>query len=179
MEENNVLDQNSNESEEVVLEATEETAPEENAEEAIDWKAKALKAEEVANNQRIRAEKAERLNKVSKTEAPKAQTVSLSNKDFLALVNAKINEEDIGEVEDFAKYKGISIADALKSSALKSLLRDKEESRRVANASNTGKTRQGSSKVSEDILISKAQKGELPDSDDDIIRMIKARKGLK
>ena len=165
MSEENVVVDDSNTTEEVTLDVTEDTALEENAEESVEEvKAKLLKAEELAKNYKIRAEKAEKLvkpNKVeTKVEAPK---VSMSNHDFLALVNAKIHEDDIVEVEDYAKFKGISIAEALKISTVKTLLAEKEEMRKVANATNTGNARRSSTKPSSDTVLSNARSGKETD----------------
>jgi LPS O-antigen subunit length determinant protein (WzzB/FepE family) len=178
MENENVVADNSNTAEEVVLETTEETTPE-NVEENVDEvKAKLAKAEELANNYKIRAEKAEKLAKTVKVEAKPepSKPQSMSTRDYIALVNSKINEEDIVEVEDYAKYKGISIADALKSSVVKTLLSEKEEIRKTAQATNTSNARRGSSQVSPETLLAKARKGDVPDSDDEIQKLIRSRK---
>jgi len=165
MEDTNVQAENSNQAEEVTLDVTEETTTqEENVEENFDWKAEALKQKEYAQNQKIRAEKAEKLAKQPKVEAKiETSKPSLSTSDLLAVINAKIHQDDIGEVEDYAKYKGISIAEALKSGVVKTLLADKEENRKVANATNAGPSRRGSVKVSGDVLLEKARNGEITD----------------
>lgn len=180
MEENNVPAQDSNGAEEVALETTQDTTPE-NVEETIDWKAIALKNKELAENQKIRAEKAEKLAKTIKVEAKTdiSKPVSMSTKDYIALVNAKINEDDIGEVEDYAKYKGISIAEALKVGVVKSLLAEKSEMRKTAQATNVSNARRSSTQISPETLLAKASKLDLPENDDDIERLIKARKPYK
>ena len=153
----------------------EEAGTDETAEESIEEvKARLAKAEELANNYKIRAEKAEKGNK----KPPTAPSVT-STKDLLALMEAKVSDEDIEEVEDYAKYKGISISEALKSSTVKTLLAERREKRDVANATNTGSARRSPSKQSDDVLISKASKGEMPESSEDIARLIRARKGIK
>ena len=164
-EENNAPSESLNTEEEVTLDVTEDTVPEENTEESIDdLKVRLAKAEELAKNQKIRAERAEKLVKTVKPEAkPEAQKVSMSNHDFLALVNAKIHEDDIVEVEDYAKFKGISIAEALKISTVKTLLAEKEEMRKVANATNTGNARRSSTKPSSDTVLSNARSGKETD----------------
>jgi LPS O-antigen subunit length determinant protein (WzzB/FepE family) len=181
MSEENVVADNSNTAEEVVLDTTEETTPETVEENVDDVKAKLLKAEELANNYKIRAEKAEKLAKTIKVEAKPdtSKPVSMSTRDYIALVNNKINEEDIGEVEDYAKYRGISIAEALKSSVVKTLISEKEEIRKTAQATNTSNARRGSSQVSPETLLNKARKGEVPESDEDIMKLVRARKPYK
>ena len=123
------------------------------------------KAEEIASNQKIRAEKAEKLakgtteepNKEVKEESPKPKG-ELSTKDIYALMENKVAEEDIDEVKDYANLKGISIAEALKTPVVKTILSDKSEQRNTANAANVGGAKRGSGKVSDDAFLSKAKK---------------------
>ena len=178
MEEQNVPAENENQAEEVTLDVTEETTtPSENVEETFDWKAEALKQKEYAQNQKIRAEKAERLAKTPKVEVkPDASKPNMSTRDYIALVNAKINEEDIQEVEDYAKYKGISIADALKVGVVKSLLAEKEEMRKTAQATNVSNARRSSAQVSPETILAKARKGDVPDGEDEIEKLVRSRK---
>lgn len=140
------------------------------------------KAEELANNYKIRAEKAERKVKETVKEAPKQEAKpvgDLSAKDIYALMEAKVPEEDIEVVQKYAKLEGISLTDALKSSIVKGILNEKAEQRTVAAAANVGSSKRGSGKVSDDVLLAKAKKGELPTSDEDLDRLIMARKGYK
>lgn len=165
-EENNVLDGNSNASEEEVIDLDLDTNPEEEVvEEEVDVNqilAEKKKAEELAHNYKIRAEKAEA--QIKKPKAQPAQDSSLSVHDAIALMTAKVTEaEDIKEVEDYARFRGISVSEALKSSVVKTLLADKAEMRRTAQATNTGKARAGSATVSEDVILKNAQQGKLPD----------------
>lgn len=179
-EETNVQAENSNQAEEVALNANENTevTVEETQEESVEEiKARLAKAEELAGNYKVRAEKAEKLAKTVKTE-PKQES-GVSTKDLYALSKANVAEEDISEIEEFAKFKRISISEALKSPTMKAILKEKEENRTVNNASNVGTTKRSSSKVSDDVLMDKASRLELPENDSDITRLIKARKGIK
>lgn len=115
---------------------------------------------------------------------PKTKTVapveirqdSPSLKDYVALKNANIHEDDVDDVIEFAKFKKISLADALKSSVVRATIKEKEELRTTANATNTAKTRGGSSKISGDALLDKASKtGEVPDSDEGMNSLLEAR----
>jgi hypothetical protein len=180
MEDNNVGADNSNTAEEVVLETTENTEEtvEETQEESVEEiKARLAKAEELATNYKVRAEKAEKLAKTVKPETK--QESNVSTKDLYALSKANVAEEDISEIEEYAKFKRISISEALKSPTMKAILKEKEENRTVNNASNVGTVRRSSSKVSDDVLMDKASRNELPENESDITRLIKARKGLK
>ena len=77
---------------------------------------------------------------------------------------------------DYAKFKGLSISDALKSSVVKSTLTEKEEQRKTAKATNTGGGKRGSSKVSGENLHETAKDtGKLPESDADMDKMLEAR----
>ncbi len=166
--------------EEVVTDAdTTETDVTEDGEETVEQlKARIAKAEEIAKNQKIRAEKAESKLKegvVAPKPTKSAEKQDLSSKDLYALMEAKVPQDDIDEVAEYARFAKITIAEALKSNVVKTILKDKEEMRMTAEATNTGGARRVNAKVSEDTLLDKAKKGELPDSDADLDRLIAAR----
>ena len=156
--------------EEVEQEETEDVQ-EEIEEDEVDWKAEAEKAKKLAENQRIRAEKAEKKAKSVKTE----NTSSLSTSDILALTKANIDEDDIDDVLEYAAFKKVSVKDALNSSILKATIAEKSEQRRSAEAVNTGSTRRANGQVSDERLIADAQKGNMPESESDIARLVKLR----
>ncbi len=164
-----------NQEEEVDLDTTDDN---DNSE----LEARLAKAEELANNYKVRAEKAEKLAKTVKSEpvtkqAPKAG--ELSSKDLIALMEAKVSSDDIDEVTEFAKFKGISVSEALKTGYIKSTLVERAEQRNTASAANVGGAKRGSGKTPDDVLLSRAAKGELPDNDADMDRVIKLRLGIK
>lgn len=103
----------------------------------------------------------------------------LSQADVITLARTNIPEEDIKEVLDYAKFKNISVAEALKSSVVKATLAEKEESRKVAEATNTGAGRRGSGRISDESLLENSRKGILPDSDSDLERLALLRKGKR
>ena len=130
----------------------------------------------------LKAQKDHWKTKANKPEKPVEKVESksdLSIKDAIALVNAKVHEDDLSEVEDYAKFKKISIQEALKSSTVKTLLAEKEAMRTTANVTNTGTARKSSTKIADDVLYSKALKGEMPESDDDMKRLIDFRRRNK
>lgn len=178
MENINAQDQSLNESEEVVLETTQEEVQDDNVSQDLATQLKAerdarLKAEEVAKNQRIRAEKAEKLAKSSTKEEVKAEAAQgMTTRDVIALTKANIHEDDISEVEEYAKFKNISVADALKSSVVKTLIKEKEEMRKTANVANTSNARRSQVRPTGQDLIAKAVKGETVD---DIEALAQAR----
>lgn len=181
MSEENVVVDNSNTTEEEVLETSEERDEDvDDGQDTTDWKARAEKAEELARNQRIRAEKAERLAKTIKpTTNQEANTSGLTTRDYLALTNAKVHEDDISDVEEYAKFKNISLADALKSPVVQTIIKDKEEQRKTANATNVRNVRAGSTKVNPQDLIDKARKGEKIEDPSALAEAIMAEKLAK
>ena len=79
------------------------------------------------------------------------QDSAVSPRDFLALKDANITADDFDEVQEFAKYKKISIADALANPTLKAILSDRAEERRTARATETHSPR-GIAKTSGETL---------------------------
>jgi hypothetical protein len=148
----------------------------------VDWKAEAEKKTRAYEDQKKRAEIAEsKLNKskTTSTQAPVAKNDNLSTVDTIALMKADVDTEDISTVIEYANFKKISVADALKSAGLKAELAEKAEKRNVAQATNIGTTRRANSTMSDDVLLNKASKGELPDSEDAIKRLNNLRWGIK
>lgn len=88
---------------------------------------------------------------------------NLSTKDTIAIMNAKVHEEDIDEVVEYATFKKISVADALKSSVVKATLAERAEARKSAEATQTRTTPRANAKLSDDEIVKKAQKGEIPE----------------
>lgn len=122
---------------------------------------KATKAEEVARNQKIRAEKAEAEAKKPKKEDRKEDNLSI--KDWKALQD--VPEEDIDEVMDFAKYKGVSIAEAKANPVVQTILKTRLEERKTAQATATGASRKTTSGNSTSDLLRKIDAGTLSDSE--------------
>lgn len=175
MEEENGTLETSIENEEADL----DTADESTEETMEELRERLAKAEELAKNQKIRAEKAEGKLKAPKENKDTKATPAageLSTGDLYALMNAKVPEEDIDEVREYAALKKISLAEALKSSVVKTILSENAEKRNVANATHVGAAQRGAAKASEEALLSKASKGELPDSDEDLNRLVNARR---
>lgn len=108
-------------------------------------------------------------------EKKETQTEQLSVKDSYALVKADVNEEDIEDVLEYAKFKKIPVAEALKSSVVKSMLAEKDEFRKSQEASTTANTRKAQPKITPDVILENAQKGKLGESEDDIKALFNAR----
>lgn len=120
-------------------------------------------------------------------EAPKAPKVetepqsnsNLSTSDLLAVMNAKVHEDDMERVERFAVMEGTSIKEALKSPDLKAMLERRGEERNTANATNVSNTRKGSTKVTDDVILSNANRGKLPEDDAGIAALVAAKRKIK
>ena len=110
-----------------------------------------------------------------KTES-KPETVehSLSAKDAILLAKANVELDDIDEVLDYAKYRKITIAEALKNPTLKAILADKVEERRTAQATITRSPR-STPRQSPEALIDSARSGKISDKEADIDALVNAR----
>lgn len=143
------------------------------------------KSDEIAGNQKTRAEKAEGELKKLKGNGgtpnnPPEKDAGISQSDFYALMRNNVPEEDAGEVADYAKLKGVSVAEALKTGFVQARLKTLGEERVTAKATSTGKSPRGSGNVSGDSILEKARNnGELPESDDDMRKLVEARLGVK
>lgn len=119
---------------------------------------KARDNEQKFNDQKTRAEKAER-------DAKNAKPVEdgFSIKDTLALSKADVHEDDMDEVIDFAKFKKITVAEALKNEALKAILAQKVEVRKSAEVANAKPRVGGQQRPTDDAVLEKTfKKGEIP-----------------
>lgn len=135
------------------------------------------KSKELADNYKVRAEKAERDLKNKPNGEGNSSTSDLSSKDVIFLAKADIHEDDMDEVLDWAKFKKVPVSEAYKQ--LKTTLQVRSEERKSANTANTGNARRGSSQATSEALISQARSGKIPESDEDIQRLVKAKMGIK
>jgi hypothetical protein len=83
--------------------------------------------------------------------------------DVIAITRANIADDDILEVTEYAKFKGISISDALKDDKLKAILKLNDEKRTVATAANVNVSKRSSSKLSDDSILANTERGIFPD----------------
>jgi hypothetical protein len=143
----------------------------------IDYKSEFEKNKELANNYKIRAEKAEsKLKQGYKApEVKQGSKSDLSTMEAMLIMKSNIDIQDVDAVTKFAKMEGVSISEALKSDELKAIINVRNEKRNVAEASHSGTSRRSSPKVSDDSLLANASKGILPDSDEDFHRLQELR----
>ena len=134
---------------------------------------KTSKADELAKNYKIRAEKAEAAAKQPKGEPETPKTSAMDLKDIRALQD--VHDDDVDEVVEYAKFKGVSVAEVKKSPVIQAHLRTREEERKTAVATNTGPSGKGSSKVSGDSWLDvAATENALPDSDEEMTKLSRA-----
>lgn len=151
--------------------------------ETVDWKAEAEKKAKAYEDQKKRAEIAEeKLKKGLSTTKPVTQTnntPTLTVKDGFALAKADVNDEDVEDVLEYASFKKISVAEALKSNVVKTMLAEKNEFRQSQNASTSSTMKRATPKITDDTILENARKGNIKDSEDDIRALFRARMGIK
>jgi hypothetical protein len=173
--ETEVLDTQNNqdgESETTTTEETETLSPQEIA----DLKHKA----DVSSQNFERAKKAEAEKKALETELAKHKSQSqgsgLTAEDVLAFNGEGISHrEDVELAQKFAKNNGVNVRDILDDEDFKTVLSLKREQRETANATQTKGGAKGVGKVTGEELLRKAAKGEFPESDEDINKMLNAK----
>lgn len=106
-------------------------------------------------------------------------TGDITKTELYSLVKANVPEEDTQEVITYARSRGMTVTEALKTPEVKAILGVRKEYRNTAEATNAGGSRRGSSKISDETLLSNAEKGIMPEKQEDLERLIKARKGIK
>lgn len=127
------------------------------------------KAEQIAEDQRKRAEKAERAGKEAKpkdgdAEPPKPADDVLSSKDLYALGQAQVHPDDVDAVAEAAKVLKISVADALKNDLVKGILEKRVATRKTAEATNIRPARGAAPKRTDAEIVSEAMSGKIPDA---------------
>lgn len=116
--------------------------------------------------------------KAPKEKEEKSEKMSLSPKSIIALAKANIHEDDYDKVLDYAAYKKVDPAVAMKDDVLKTILADSAEKRRSSEVAAT-KSAKGSSKVSDETILENAAKGILSEDDAAIDRLVKAEMAQK
>lgn len=167
-------DESTNDSEVVSDEGTEGESKEEETVESLKEKLRTANFQKEHWREKATNKDVDNQPKPKETAKP-SKLKELSDTDIIAVLKADIDQEDIEEVKDFAAYKKIPVSEALKNSGLKNILAARKEERATAAATNTSSSRRSASKISDDTLLGRAQKGEMPDSDDEIQRLVKAR----
>lgn len=155
---------------------TEDADTNEEGEDIDFYKAEAAKYKRMAEQNKKKLQKA---SSEEKSTSKGSFNTNLTPFDLVAVAKADLDEEGLQEVMDYAKFKNISISEALKSSVVKATLAEKAEYKKSAEATYTTGSRKGVSKVSDSSLLENARKGILPDSDEDMMRLISLRRKNK
>jgi hypothetical protein len=156
--------------EDIIEEEIPEETPEEAPEKPVETpEAKAIRLLRQTNQARKKAGLAP-LKEGGEPQKEAPQPTGMSTQDTIAIVRADVHTDDIPEVEDYAKYKKVTVAEALKTPFIKTLLEERKEQRAVAEATNVKTTKRGTSKTSDLDIIEKANKGEFPESAADLAR---------
>lgn len=121
--------------------------------------AKLLKAERLKKEETVKAQ--------VKTE-PSQKQDSFDLEDVAVLVQKVSVKEDRELVKDYAKYKKISLEEALNNPIIQAELKDKAEKRQTSNATNTGPARRGSTKLTDDQILSNVEQGKFPENPEDL-----------
>ena len=90
------------------------------------------------------------------------------------MTEAKVSSEDFDEIVRVSKILDKTVAETLKDKTMQSILNERQEERRTAEATATGRARSAPSKQSGEDLLNRAAKGDLPDSDADIAKLAEA-----
>lgn len=126
---------------------------------------RAKKAEMEAKALRAQQKSQESQETAKETPAnPTEKQDGLTPKDTIALLNAQVtNPDDIDFVEEYARFKNISIAEAVKNSVVKTELAQRAEQRQTAEATSTGTVRRGAVKPSDQQILKDVSQGKLPE----------------
>jgi len=140
------------------------------------------KAQEIANNQKIRAEKAEAELKALKKPQPKTETETpkndnLSLKDVVALRD--VHEEDLDYLMEESTLRGKTIADLKKDPYMAIILKTRAEERATADATSTAPTKRGTKRDSDETILRNFEQGKVSDNDEDIMKLVQAEQNQK
>jgi uncharacterized protein YihD (DUF1040 family) len=168
----------------VEIEETTEDEVEETEDEEVEGDEYDYEAELETKNKKIKeledliARKKKEQKRPEKNPPVQVPNTELSQRDLYTLIKHDVHEDDIDEVVEYANLKKIKVEEALKSSVIKAILKDKEETRKTAEVSNTGTVRKGATPKDVDSLVAKAKNGDFPQSEEDMKKVFLRMKGL-
>ena len=110
--------------------------------------------------------------KKAQQESREVKGDDISPKEWHAIYKANVDEEDVEEVKIYARSHNIDIGSAMKTPELKAILGVKAEYRKTSEVTNTGSARRGTSKISDETLLSNSHKGIMPDDEEGLNRLI-------
>lgn len=157
-------EENNEEVEEETTDETPETEEENKPKETLEQKQARLKRQLSKVNKKLGI--SEEKPKEAVKSAQKAEE-GLSQKDVIAISTAsargEIHEDDVEEIVEYARFKKISVNEAIKSDVMKATIERNKEFRASAEATNTKKARAGTKSVTGDQLNRNLSKGEIPE----------------
>lgn len=124
-------------------------------------------------NEELKKKNSQLYERVKKKDGDTKST-GLSAKDLLALKDANITADDLDEVQDYAAFRKVSLAEALKHPTLKAILAEKAEERRTAQATQTRSPRGTVKNTGLDHLKKAERTGEIPEDISSIREMLQA-----
>lgn len=98
----------------------------------------------------------------SSSQQPKKEE-ALTTQDTIALAKADVDDDDMDEVLSHAKFKGISVREALKSPYIKSYLSEQKEFRTTAAAANAGGSNRAVKTTTPETLMKDLSSGKVPE----------------
>lgn len=114
-----------------------------------------------------------------KTPETNTETPALTPVEMMAIMEAKVPSADLPELQTLAKAKGMTLDQALADDTVKIVLERRAEERSIAAAQDTGKGKAPKAETSASDLLSSAHKtGAIPESEDDIAKLVLAQKGI-
>jgi len=171
------------ENENEIIDSPIDTETTENQEEVVEKEEVDVEAL-LKENATLKAQK-EHFRKKAETVANKTVGVEITPKiesglkveDVLELASEGItHKEDVELAKKWTEFNKKPMSEALKDPMFKTMLGQKREERTTAEATQTKGGPQGAKRVTgEDLLAKAVQKGEFPQTDDDMDKMIKAK----
>jgi hypothetical protein len=160
---------------------TEEGVEQQQGETVEELKAKLEAKSKAFEDQRLRAEKAEKKLKESPARTSGDQKSNdLSTRDLFELTKAGINDlDDVDFLQRAAAISGKSLGDTVRDKSIMAILNSQREERITAEATSTGSNRKITPRATDEQLVQRASKGEIPESEEEITRLIRAKFGIK
>ncbi len=109
----------------------------------------------------------------TKAEVTAEKQADVSVKDQYALLQAQVPADDIDEVLAYAKFKGISVAEALKTTVVKATLAERAEQRKTAQVANTSASKRTTARQTDEQILEKGYEADNPEA------LAEARHNLK
>lgn len=141
----------------------------ENEETAEQLKEKLTKAEELAANQKIRAEKAEKALKAKPATKETPKSEGLTAKDIVSLRD--VHEDDVDYLLEEAKLRGKTVQELKKDPYVKIILKTKAEERASALAAST-ESKRGTKQEGGETILENFNKGIVSEKDEDIEKLV-------